>query len=177
MNHSLNRNHWIFLKIFSLMVVKIRMEEMRKDKRKTHLILTKWKVSTRCQQCVTSHSSLAPSVAVISEVNTLVNIRSVIVLDWALLPQRTSVGMNKFILSEYQLCTLQLQAQILIMKSCLLPCCWEKRILQYTLTDTLNLIEEWYLYAVLKLATNKNLVVILTYVKAQPKCFKPAARY
>jgi hypothetical protein len=41
MNHSLNLNHWIFLKIFSLMVVKIRMVEMRRDKRKTHLILTK----------------------------------------------------------------------------------------------------------------------------------------
>jgi hypothetical protein len=41
MNRSLNQNHWIFLKIFSLMMVKIRMEEMRKDKRKTHLILTK----------------------------------------------------------------------------------------------------------------------------------------
>jgi len=41
MNRRLNQNRSIFLKIFSLMMVKIRMEEMRKDKRKTHLILTK----------------------------------------------------------------------------------------------------------------------------------------
>jgi hypothetical protein len=41
MNHNLNQNHWIFLKIFNLMMVKIRTEEMRKEKRKTHLILTK----------------------------------------------------------------------------------------------------------------------------------------
>jgi hypothetical protein len=41
MNHGLNLNRWIFLRIFSLMVVKIRTVEMRKGKRKTHLILTK----------------------------------------------------------------------------------------------------------------------------------------
>jgi hypothetical protein len=41
MNHCLNLNLLTFLKIYSLMMVKTKKEEMKRERRKIPLILTK----------------------------------------------------------------------------------------------------------------------------------------
>jgi hypothetical protein len=41
MNHSPSPNRWTFLKTFSWMMVKGKIQQMRKDRRRIHLILTR----------------------------------------------------------------------------------------------------------------------------------------